>query len=67
MDTNDIFEPNHLNSNNKIVESYYDQSSNSSNASQASASSTQSLRKVIPWIEVKNFTDLSLSDQFSCL
>jgi hypothetical protein len=71
METNDIFEPNHLDSNNKIVESYYDQdsdcsqtpsssnSSQSSNVSHSSQSSTQSLKKVIPWIEVQTFTDLS--------
>jgi hypothetical protein len=73
METNDIFEPNHLDSNNKIVESYYDQdsdcsqtpsSSNSSQSSNASQASTQSLKKVIPWIEVQTFTDLSLADQY---
>jgi len=73
MDTNDIFEPNHLDSNNRIVESYYDQdsdcsqtssSSNSSQSSNASQASTQSLKKAIPWKEVQTFTDLSLADQY---
>jgi hypothetical protein len=42
MDYNDIYEPNHLNSENIIVESYYDMDSDASNAS-SSASSTSSV------------------------
>jgi len=76
MDTDDIFEPNHLNSQNIIPENYYDtdsdasstsHSSNSSNDSQKSASSTQSTqsqRKDVPWVETQRFTDLQLAANY---
>ncbi len=80
MDYNDIFEPNHLNSENIKVESYYDMdsdasitSSSASSTSSVSVSSvstqksnalTQSKRKSIPWVETHSFKDLCVADAY---
>jgi len=79
MDHNDIFEPNHLNSENIIVESYYDMDSDASNASSSASStssvssvssqksnaSTQSQRsKSIPWVETHSFKELNVADAY---
>ena len=78
MDYNDIFEPNHLNSENIIVESYYDMDSDASNASSSASStssvssvssqksnaSTQSQRKSIPWVETHSFKELGVADAY---
>jgi hypothetical protein len=74
--SNEIFDPNHINAQNIIFESYYDMdsdassssySSNSSNDSEKSASSTQSTlsqRKAIPWVEAQRFSDLQIADSY---
>jgi Tfp pilus assembly protein PilX len=68
--SNDIFEPNHLNSENIIQEDYYGNESDSSVASSSSSSSTISATSTtnnnaaISWVELQRFDDIALADAY---
>ena len=78
MDYNDIFEPNHFDSENIKVESFYDMDSDASITSSSASSTssvssvstqksnalTQSKRKSIPWVETHSFKDLCVADAY---
>ena len=68
--SNDIFEPNHLNTENIIQEDYYGNESDSSLASSSSSSSTISTTSTtnnnaaISWVELQRFDDIALADAY---
>ena len=65
QDSYDIFEPNHLNSQNIIQENYYESDcSEASASSTSSATSAKSNNASIPWVLLEKFEDLALADAF---
>ena len=69
QDSYDIFEPNHLNSQNIIQENYYESdcseaSASSTASSTSSVTSTKSNNASIPWVLLEKFEDLALADAF---
>ena len=58
LNSNEIYEPNHLDSEKIIVESYYD--TDDSTASSSNSVSTK--RESFKWVELEKFTDLELAD-----
>ena len=74
FNSNEIYEPSHFDSENMIVESYYDNDTNDSTASSSnsvtsknsvlSSNSVSTKRESIKQLEFEKFTDLELVDDF---